>query len=34
MIFTNGIEYTRGLVESGLKIFRDKNNLIIIIIII
>jgi len=33
-IFTNGIEYTRMLVESGLKIFKDKNNLIIIIIII
>jgi len=33
-IFTNGIGYTRVLVESGLKIFKDKNSLIIIIIII
>jgi len=33
MIFTNGIEYTRVLVKSGLKIFKDKNNLKIIIII-
>jgi len=30
--FTNGIELTRVLVESCLKIFKDKNNLIIIII--
>jgi len=30
-IFKNGIEYVEYvLVESGLKIFKDKNNLIII----
>ena len=34
MIFTDAIESTHVLVESGLTIFKDKNNLIIIIIII